>query len=124
MRLGRDVKEDWLCLNAAAYLWNYHLPLFKQGHLDDVYEALEETVATLLLCKARDAVLFASLADGLARALEQRHASGQEAAYPPQDLTDAPPLGCLSPRASILQSCNMLLPAKSLGVFGLGVQAA
>ena len=124
MRLGRDVQEDWLCLNAAAYLWNYHLPLFKQGQLDDVYVALEETVATLLLCKARDAALFASLADGLARALEQRHASGQEAAYPPEGLPDAPPLGCLSPRASILQSCNILLPAKGLGVCALGMQAA
>jgi hypothetical protein len=29
LRLGRAVKEDWLCINAAAYLWNYHLPLFR-----------------------------------------------------------------------------------------------
>jgi len=97
LRLGRAVAQDWICLNGAAYLWNYHLPLFKSGQLEELYEALEETVGTLLVCKARDAALFASLADGLARALEQRHASGQDAAYPPEHLQDAPPLGCLLP---------------------------
>lgn len=93
MRLGRAVKEDWLCLNAAACIWNYHLPLFKSGPLHDVYAALEEAVASLLLCTARDATLFACLADGLARALEDRHHSGQDAEYPPEQLPDAPPLG-------------------------------
>ena len=94
LRLGRVLREDWLCLNAAAYLWNYHLPLFKSGQLEDLYEALEETVGTLLLCVSKDARLFASLADGLACALEQRHAGGEATAlYPPDTLEDAPALG-------------------------------
>ena len=65
IRLGRAVAQDWLCINGAAYLWNYHLPLFKSGQLEDLYEALEEAVATLLLCKTRDAPLFARLPMGL-----------------------------------------------------------
>ena len=97
MRLGRAVKEDWLCLNAAAYIWNYHLPLFRSAAPDSLaplYEALEETVGVLLLCTTKDAALFASLADGLARALEQRHAAGAgDALYPPETLEEAPALG-------------------------------
>ena len=55
---------------------------------------LEATVGTLLLCSTKDAELFAALADGLARALEARHAAGETAAaYPPESLEDAPALG-------------------------------
>ena len=117
MRLGRAVREDWLCLNAAAYLWNYHLPLFKTGQFQDLYEALEETVATLLICSTKDARLFASLADGLACALEQRHVSGETSAlYPPERLEDAPDLGdatCLGHGQAVCKAAiNEYDPAK------------
>ena len=116
MRLGRQVNEDWLCINAAAYLWNYHLPLFRGGELTELYEALEETVATLLLCTTKDAMLFSSIADGLARALEQRNASGQDALYPPENIEDAPALGdstCLGHGQAVCKAAiNDYDPAK------------
>jgi hypothetical protein len=30
MRLGLKVSEDWLVLNGAAYIWNYHMTSVQQ----------------------------------------------------------------------------------------------
>jgi hypothetical protein len=92
MRLGIKVQEDWLVLNGAAYIWNYHLQCFKQGQYTGVYEGLEEAVSAMLTCKTVSEApqLLASLSDALGDCLLQRHRSGEEEVSARLNAIDSP----------------------------------
>jgi tetratricopeptide (TPR) repeat protein len=69
-KLGLDLQESWIVVNAVTYTYNYYLPLLRQRRYAEVKEQLTWCFDDLKAINVDEPVLLCAVADALACALE------------------------------------------------------
>ena len=69
-KLGLELNESWIVVNAVTYLWNYYLPLLRDKRFAELLSELQECFNALKEINADEPVLMCHIADALAKSLE------------------------------------------------------
>eukprot|EP00698_Gefionella_okellyi_P006460 TRINITY_DN1579_c1_g1_i1.p1 TRINITY_DN1579_c1_g1~~TRINITY_DN1579_c1_g1_i1.p1 ORF type:complete len:2326 (-),score=648.42 TRINITY_DN1579_c1_g1_i1:972-7490(-) len=91
LQSGLKLKEDWLVANACIYILNYHNHLCLQNRHFQLVETLQQCLDGLMAMGTRDIPLVCTVANALARALEQTFLNSKHIALAGDDLSISAP---------------------------------